>query len=114
MSARTYNPWREKHKAPQGFGSHCPAAMTDDEAQELLDEAVELPDESGNALWVVRGDWCFVARPTRLEENIWHGYPKVGSEISDRVLKHLHQMEKISRRQKRRFRKQKQLPKSWP
>ena len=113
-TTRRYVPSVEKHKRPKGFGSLCPPEMATEEAQALLDRAVSSPDTAGSALWVVSGDWCFVARPTRLEESVWHGYPQLGSEIREHILGKLEAAGMIDRRQKRRLRKQKQLPKKWP
>ncbi len=68
---RSYEP-SEKHKRPLGFGSLCPDEMSAEEAQELLDRAVSMDDLQGNALLAAKGEWLFIARPTRLELGIWH------------------------------------------
>ena len=104
---------KHKHKKPKGFGSLCPT-MEQSEALELLREAVRFPDLNGEALWAVAGSWCFVARPTRLESNVWHGYPVLGSSVQEQVLAYLERAGKITRRQRRQLRKQKRLPAEWP
>jgi len=49
----------EKHKAPRGFGSHCPN-LPDGAAQQMLEAAVpELGDVGGRSLYYVdAGDNC--------------------------------------------------------
>ena len=110
---RIYEP-SPKHKWPKGFGSPCPEEMPLADAQALLDKAVENPQDQGDALWAVAGDWCFAARPTRIEEGVWHGYPVIGSEVPERVLKELEVAGHIDRRQRQRLRLQKSLPERWP
>lgn len=113
MTARTYEPWPEKHKWPQGFGSLCPRSLRTEDAQALLEQAVEAPGE-GEALYAVSGQWVFVARPTRREEGIWHGYPVPGAEAGEQVLVRLEREGLITRHERRRLRKQKNLPPEWP
>lgn len=108
---RQYEP-NVKHKWPQGFGTLCPVEMATDEAKRLLLAAVAVPEE-GHALWAVEGDWCFVARPTRLEEDVWHGYPVPGSEVPNSVWKALIAAGTIDEHRKGRLRKQKALPTAW-
>ncbi|MFH1921118.1 MAG: hypothetical protein ABIP48_14715, partial [Planctomycetota bacterium] len=84
---RRYEPWVEKHKRPLGFGSLCPDEMTGEEAQELLDRALSMDDQHGSALLAAKGEWLFVARPTRIEDEIWHGYPVPGAEVGEDKLK---------------------------
>lgn len=111
MPTRTYKPWEEKHKPPRGFGSWCPT-MPEGRAQALLDQAIPDPDpESGSAkLYAVSGDWCFVAQVTRSETNEYHGYPVPGAEMPERVLRALHELGRLSPRDRSRLRRQRNLP----
>jgi hypothetical protein len=86
--------------------------MAADESQELLQNALQLPDEP-TVLWAISGEWCFAARPTRPELNVWHGYPVVGSEVPERVLRAMATHGRITRHQLRRLRKQRTLPHRW-
>ncbi len=61
-----------------------------------------------------REDIEAVARPTRQGAGIWHGYPMIGSEVPEKILKLLMENGIISRQQRRRFRCQKKLPDDWP
>jgi hypothetical protein len=107
----TYVPWKEKHKPPRGFGTWCPA-MPEGRAQQLLEQAIGDPDPQSNSTkrYAVDGDWCFVANPTRVEQEIYHGYPVTGSEMPDRVLKKLEELGRITAAQRARLRKQSVLP----
>jgi hypothetical protein len=108
---RTYQPWVEKHKPPMGFGSWCPK-MPEGRAQALLDEAIADPDPQamGGKLYAVDGDWCFVAQPTQVEREIYHGYPVPGAEVPERVLFALERVNRITRGQRNRLRRQAALP----
>jgi hypothetical protein len=114
MGDRTYKPWVQKHKRPQGFGSWCPP-MGEGLAQQLLQRAIPDPDpeRSGNKLYVVDKGWCFVAEPTRAEIGEYHGYPLPGAEVPERVLKQLEQTGIISPGERRRLRKQRALPEAY-
>ena len=104
-----YEPWVEKHKAPMGFGSLCPE-VSKDRAQELLHVAVLDPKGTSNALYAIDGEWCFVARPTRVEEGVFHGYPVPGCEVPNRVLRQLEDDGRITRAERIRLRSQRALP----
>jgi hypothetical protein len=110
---RRYVPWKEKHKAPMGFGTHCPD-MTEQQAQELLDRAVEDPDHDSHseALFMVDGDWCFEAH--RHTDGSYHGFPRPGLEFDERVLRTLRDLGWITKGQMNRLRRQKQLPERYP
>lgn len=116
-SRRRYVPWREKHKAPQGFGSPCPPMPSDGAAQQLLDGAVGDPSSpDSNKLYAVLGDWCFVAQLTRTvgDEAEYHGYPEIGKNIPTKVLRKLEQEGRITNQQKKRLRTQAALPDTPP
>ncbi len=108
---RKYEGNADKHKYPKGYGSKCPRDMPAADAQRVLDRAVSVDTEK--ELWAVDGEWCFCARPTRIEQQIWHGYPVVGGHVPDNVLQALRDRGRITRQQLRRLRKQKVLPGSW-
>jgi hypothetical protein len=80
---RTYQPWKEKHKAPAGFGTHCPVDLTMDEAQDLLEKAIAGEDAGGEPkLYMVAHGWVFVAQATEPVKGIYHGYPCQGPRWS--------------------------------
>lgn len=110
---RRYVPYEEKHKRPKGFGSLCPSEIPLGVVQELLENAIEVPEE-GKSLWNARGRWCFRANPTRSEAGVWHGFPMIGGEVPDRVLSSLFEAGMINRQELRRLRKQRSLPEVWP
>lgn len=113
MPARTYVP-SEKHKWPKGFGSLCPT-MPLEVPPELLGLAITVEGVGENKLWVARGDWCFCAHPSpHAGPDAWHGFPVIGGEVDERVLAELQGSGLISARERRRLRKQKELPASWP
>src|SRR5690606_2808893 len=107
---RTYEP-HAKHKAPKGYGSLCQKSVSLEHAQTMLREAIRDPDRpESRMLFAVCGEAVFVARPTRLEENIWHGYPEVGSNVSPRVLDELVAQGKLDLERRRRIGRQRDLP----
>lgn len=101
----------EKHKRPAGFGTWCPP-MPEGRAQQLLANAIPDPEEAtGSAkLYAVDGEWCFVAQPTQLDEEIYHGYPVPGSEVPERVLRQFKKAGRITVGQLNRLRRQVALP----
>lgn len=105
---RKYVPWREKHKAPHGFGSHCPD-LPDGLPAQLLHQAIPDPAEgSGRSLYAVHGEWCFEAH--QHADGTYHGFPRPGAELDERVLRALEQAGLITRGKRNRLRRQKQLP----
>ena len=82
-------------------------------AQDLLDRAIQVPD-ADQALWAAQGQWCFTAKPTRVDDQVWHGYPVIGCEVDPRVLEALVQAGQLTPQQRRRLEKQRELPESWP
>ena len=113
--ALTYVPWKEKHKAPHGFGTWCPQ-LPDGKAQLLLEGAVAdpAPESRSHKLYAIDGDWCFVAQPTRIEEGEYHGYPVPGAEVPERILKLLQKAGLISPATRRALRRQTNLPTGSP
>jgi hypothetical protein len=110
--SRCYTP-EEKHKHPKGFGSLCPAGVSGQEAATLLAAAVCVPGVSANKLWAASGLWLFCAhRSTGRGDDAWHGWPVIGGEADERVLAELEHQGLIDSRQRRRLRKQRQLPKA--
>lgn len=107
---RKYEPYTEKHKRPKGFGSLCPSRMTTDEAQGLLEKAIVV---DGEKLWVSAKGWCFCAHATRPEKGIWHGFPVLGCDVPEAVLRTLQAENIISKHEMRRLRKQRRFPESW-
>lgn len=83
---RKYVPNPEKHKQPKGYGSLCQKCITIRHAQELLDKAVADYRPTKRILYSVCGEAVFVARPTRIEVEEWHGYPEIGSKIDPKIL----------------------------
>ena len=110
MSNRKYEP-NEKHKHPKGFGSLCPHPFDLHDAQTLLDNAV---DGSGKKLWAAQGRWCFCAHPTRIEEGTWHGFPVIGGDVPERILRALEDAGHITKRERKTLRRQRELPEEWP
>jgi hypothetical protein len=109
MSARRYVAWPEKHKAPIGFGSRCPD-MPETQAGVLLERAIE--DPSGSAkLFAVDGEWCFEAH--RNADGTYHGFPRPGAELDERVLRAHFDRGLIGRGQMNRLRRQKRLPEGY-
>lgn len=113
VPARKYAPNGDKHKAPNGFGSLCPHPFDAASAQELLTGAIEV-EGTRRKLWAAAGKWCFCAHQTRPEANEWHGFPVIGSEVPERVLRALLERGLIDRHELRRLRKQRALPGHWP
>lgn len=112
MLDRRYEPWLEKHKAPQGFGARCPP-MAPGLSQLLLERAVEDRGRpNSDKLYVVYGEWCFVAHKSRA--GVYHGYPVLGSDVPPRVLKQLEELGRITPRQRKRLRAQSGLPRVDP
>lgn len=105
---RTYSP-NPKHKWPKGFGSLCPPHLCDDEACALLRRAIPSKYEA-NALYVIDGDWCFEARPTRIEIDEWHGYPVPGFEVPADIFTSLRAAGELTEGDVKRLRKQRALP----
>lgn len=111
---RTYTPCIEKHKHPKGFGSLCPSDMPEDLPAELLEIAVKVEGVGAKKLWAARGDWCFCAHPSPgVGEDAWHGFPVIGGDVEERVLHRLEEIGQISARERRRLRRQKELPGAW-
>lgn len=111
---RTYEPYPEKHKEPKGFGSLCPGDMPRNVAPHLLQQAVRVEGVGDGKLWAASGDWCFCAHPSRhAGPDAWHGFPVIGGEVDERVLNKLEEVGLITPRQKRRLRRQRELPDSW-
>lgn len=111
---RKYVPYTEKHKYPKGFGTLCPK-MTAENAQQLLDRAVPVPDEGANKLWAASGDWCFCAHPSPgAGADAWHGFPVIGGDAPERVLRACEAAGMITPRELRRLRAQRSLPGKWP
>ncbi len=110
---RRYEP-SAKHKAPLGFGSHCPK-MPPEKSQTLLESAILEPDKpNGSKLYAVWGDWCFVAQPTRSELGTYHGYPVPGHEVPPSVLRTFQTRGDLSREQRLRLQQQTSLPERDP
>jgi hypothetical protein len=109
---RVYMPYKEKHKAPKGFGSLCPR-MPEDVPSELLASAISVADVGENKLWAARGEWLFCAHPSP-GEDAWHGFPVIGGDADERVLEALEGAGMISSRERRRLRRQRTLPGEWP
>ena len=108
---RIYQPHLRKHKAPKGYGSLCQESVSPAHAQQLLEEAVAEPGDAGtNALYARCGEAVFVARPTRLEVGIWHGYPELGSRIPPSVLEAWQETGRIDDATRRRLSRQTTLP----
>lgn len=106
---RVYEPWVEKHKAPRGFGSHCPA-LPDGRAQAMLDAAVPDPNSVRNppALYFSDGECVYVAHAHGTE--VYHGYPVPGREAPPSALKALMAARLITDTQFRRLLKQAAVP----
>lgn len=66
----------KKHKDPGGWGSICPH-MTQEEAQQLLNDSVEV----GRSRFNVLGDYCFQANCDNTAEMRWHGFPIKWSDL---------------------------------
>ena len=111
-SRRRYEPHAGKHKWPIGFGSLCPHPFPMEVAQDLLDRAIA----DDRRLWAASGRWCFCAHLTRTdgEEEVWHGFPVIGAEVPDRVLRELRSAGFVDAREARRLRGQRALPEAWP
>lgn len=113
VDALVYEPNEKKHKWPKGFGSLCPLGLAQEVAQNLLQRSVIVGDNP-RVRYAASGRWCFVARATRFEAGVWHGYPVVGSEVGEEVLRALQDAGCIDYQQRNRFRKQRMLPQEWP
>jgi hypothetical protein len=111
--ARRYEP-SPKHKYPKGFGSLCPRELEIEEAQTLLEAAIVVAGAGENKLWAASGRWCFCAHPTRLEDDVWHGFPVVGGDVPEPVFAALAETGQITRAERKRPRKQRELPAEWP
>lgn len=110
---REYVP-SKKHKYPKGFGSLCPN-MTTSEPIELLKKAIAVPGAGANKLWIASGRWCFCAHPSPNEgSDAWHGFPIIGGDVDERVLRALLREGRITRREMSRLRSQRKLPEAWP
>lgn len=112
---RRYFPYKEKHKWPKGFGSLCPSTMPEGLPQDLLERAVQVDGVGRNKLWSASGQWCFCAHPSpQVGPDMWHGFPVIGGEVDERVLIRLEAEGMITERERRRLRKQRALPRTWP
>lgn len=112
---RAYVPYKEKHKWPKGFGSLCPAAMSEVEPAQLLEQAIAVPGVGANKLWVASGEWCFCAHPSpHAGPSAWHGFPVVGGDVDERVWTALRDAKLVTDHEIRRLRRQRELPSSWP
>lgn len=111
--ARRYQPWTEKHKAPQGFGSHCPE-LSEGRSQSLLDNAIPHATSQGQRLYAVLGEWCFAAAATDATNGVYHGYPVTGTEVPPSVLKKLEERGDITHTQRMKLLKQCALPRRNP
>jgi hypothetical protein len=111
---RTYVP-HTKHKWPKGYGSLCPA-MPEAEPGTLLDKAIAVPGVGEDSkLWFAIGRWCFCAhRSPHAGPDAWHGFPVIGGDVDERVLRALRDQEYITRREMRQLRAQRELPEEWP
>lgn len=111
---RTYEPYPEKHKRPKGFGSLCPSDMPATVPPELLERAVSVEGLSTKKLWFATGEWCFCAHPSpHAGEDAWHGFPVIGGEVDERVLRALESAGILTQQERRRLRRQRSLPDSW-
>ncbi len=112
--AREYTP-ESKHKHPKGFGSLCPTGVSKTDTGALLAAAILVPNAGANKLWAARGRWLFCAhRSTGRGPDSWHGWPVIGGEADERVLHELERAGLITGRERRRLRKQRELPPEWP
>ncbi len=110
---RAYVP-HEKHKWPKGHGSLCPK-MSQEEPKELLVKAIAVPGVGANKLWVAFGRWCFCAHPSpQAGPDAWHGFPVIGGDVDERVLRELLDQGHITPREMRQLRAQRELPEAWP
>jgi hypothetical protein len=94
-----------------GFGTTCPD-LPEGQAQTFLEQAV--PGPEGNALFWVVGDWCFAAHATDPQAGVYHGFPVLGSELDERVLRSLEERGVITRGQRNRLRRQREYPRRDP
>ena len=108
-ATRRYEP-NPKHKWPKGFGSLCPKTLPPERISALLADAIAADDAPDAPLYAVEGDWCFEARPTRLSEGLWHGYPVPGCEVPPRVFTRLRERGDLTDARVRRLRTQRFLP----
>jgi hypothetical protein len=82
--------------------------------QELLQRAVPVDGVGAGKLWIASRDWCFCAhRSPHAGLDTWHGFPVIGGEVDERVLNQLEEAGLISAKEKRRLRRQRELPESW-
>jgi hypothetical protein len=89
--------------------------MTDSEADRLLQQAVTVEGAGANKLWTARGRWCFCAHPSpHVGPDAWHGFPVIGGDVEEKVLIALQKAGIISKREKTRLRRQRELPGEWP
>ena len=110
---RTYTP-HEKHKWPKGHGNLCPN-MPADVPAELLAKAIAVPGVGANKLWMASGRWCFCAHPSSGDgTDVWHGFPMIGGDVDERVLRALCGEGHITRRELKGLRTQRRLPEAWP
>ena len=111
---RTYHAYDEKHKWPKGFGSLCPPDMPTTVPSELLRDAIRVEGLSADKLWAASGEWLFCAHPSpHLGPDAWHGFPVIGGEADERVLHALEREGRNTARQRRRLRRQRELPNGW-
>jgi len=87
--------------------------MPDGDADELLAAAIAVPGVGANKLWIARDRWCFCAHPSPGVDT-WHGFPVIGGDVDERVLRALNREGLISRGEMRRLRSQRALPEAWP
>lgn len=113
MSELSYSPYAETHERAKGLGSLRPPRMPLQDAGKLLNESIRVPGHGEHKRWAASGRWCFCAHPTRREENCWHGFPVIGGEVPEAVLRALEEAGHISRQERRRLRKQRSLPEEW-
>lgn len=112
---RAYEPHKEKHKWPKGFGSLCPVDMSQAVPATLLAVAIQVPGVGANKLWVASGRWCFCAHPSpNAGPDAWHGFPVIGGDVDERVWTALRNAGLVTDHEVRRLRRQRELPESWP
>jgi len=92
----------------------CPHGMPEGAAEELLQKAIHVGGVKDDKLWAARGRWCFCAHPsTHHGADAWHGFPVIGGDVDERVLRALVEAGMITKREMRLLRKQRELPESW-
>ena len=110
-----YQPYRQKHTSPKGYGSICQQCVTPDHAQRLLDESVPHPEDGPEkARFAVCGSAVFKGFGYRTVEGTecWHGFPVLGQSVPEHVLRTWTERGRISPVTKRRLQRQTTLPES--